>query len=339
MDNTNMDNDVEIYKEFWQHCLQFFGVAKHIKYGLVVFPKEEIKREWLYFYIISDNRKTRTDPSRYFNLFSFNISDLEIHSAIEIWLKSGLEKFQDEISFKEFRQSIQLEEARKVARRRITPLTSNFIKEFVFNQRKVPFLLHFTKIKNIPSILSFGLVPRILIDEKKVIGEINDFQRIDGHRDAICLSISFPNYKMLYKYSHGSDFAVLRITPSVLWEKNCAFYYTNASAFPLFKESASSFMTIGALEKMFAESPSSDSVCREEQTLFDYDPTDPQAEVLVFENIETIYLQDIVVKNKQSHDRLCYELQESSFGIRNALDIAIDECLFRQRDQREREKW
>jgi len=66
--------------------------------------------------------------------------------------------------------------------------------------RRIDTLIHFTRLENLAGILADGILPRSAPggQARRVI--FNDGVRIDGHKDAVCLSVSFPNYKMFYKY-------------------------------------------------------------------------------------------------------------------------------------------
>lgn len=95
-------------------------------------------------------------------------------------------------------------------------------------------LVHFTHIANLSSILQYGLLGRAQLESISWVEppKYNDIYRLDGQREAICLSISFPNYKMFYKYgfNNRSDWVVLLLKPSILWELDCKFYQENAAS-------------------------------------------------------------------------------------------------------------
>jgi hypothetical protein len=84
---------------------------------------------------------------------------------------------------------------------------------------KVPFLLHFTRAVNLPSIMAQGLY---LIGRAGEIGatpQINDECRLDGYRDSRSESIGFPNCQMFYKLRMAEpqvDWAILGLDPSIL---------------------------------------------------------------------------------------------------------------------------
>ena len=60
---------------------------------------------------------------------------------------------------------------------------------------KVNYLVHFTPIDNLLSIMNKGICPRSYLSNIRTTDEY----RLDGLLDAISFSISFPNYRMLWK--------------------------------------------------------------------------------------------------------------------------------------------
>lgn len=69
----------------------------------------------------------------------------------------------------------------------------------IVQQRNITKLFHFTHSDNLASIIESGLLSRSDLDAEGDDYSFNDSERIDGHLDAICLSVSFPNAKMFYK--------------------------------------------------------------------------------------------------------------------------------------------
>jgi hypothetical protein len=153
-------------------------------------------------------------------------------------------------------------------------------------QREIPFLVHFTRLNNLASILRHGLLP--VSDQGGLVHApvINDQLRLDGHLDGTPLSIAFPNYLMFnrYKLLPDTEWVVLGIDASVLWTKDCAFCQRNAATGMMAQQPLDTLRTLAAFQGMYEEIEDLNS--RQEQRLRAYDPTDPQAEVLVFDQIE-----------------------------------------------------
>lgn len=172
---------------------------------------------------------------------------------------------------------------------------------------RIPSLVHFTRASNLESILKHGLCSITKASELGITPHINDSLRLDGHLGAISLSIAFPNHKMFYSYRQkepDEEWAVLIIDPDILGRKNCAFCQRNAADHRVRQLPLSALMNADAFRDMFEVVNGIPS--RQEQQLMAYDPTDPQAEVLVFQTIEPEYIGGIAfdsynVQNAYSH--------------------------------------
>ncbi|WP_413740878.1 DarT ssDNA thymidine ADP-ribosyltransferase family protein [Sodalis sp. RH17] len=167
--------------------------------------------------------------------------------------------------------------------------------------KKIPLLAHFTRASNLKSILAHGLCP---IDKARAAGlnpHLNDPLRLDGYPGAVSLSIAFPNYKMFYKYrmlNPGEYWVVLLLDPAILWEKKCGFCRYNAADRRILGRSLATLTTIDAFHDMFT--PAQGGPSREEQHLNDYDPTDPQGEVLVFDTIEAKFIEGFAFESAEA---------------------------------------
>jgi hypothetical protein len=167
----------------------------------------------------------------------------------------------------------------------------------LFKAADIPFLLHFTRLSNLESIMRHGLCPVSKTAQIGVSPQINDPLRLDGHPDAVSLSIGFPNFRMFYKYRNGSGvpWVVLGINQSVLWSKDCAFCRHNAASSKITSRPLEELKTYEAFAGMFEEIEGIPS--RSDQRLKSYDPTDGQAEVLVFDTIEPQWIMGVVFQN------------------------------------------
>jgi hypothetical protein len=211
-----------------------------------------------------------------------------------------------------------------------TPLASDWLapsgKEAVSEEmkdRKIPYFVHFTRVENLASILTHGLCPVASLRSKELPYSFNDRHRLEGRLDATSLSIAHPNEKMFYKYrmnEPAQEWAVLIIEPN-LWASrlgscNAAFCRHNAAdsrvtGIPLAKR-----MTAQAFSNMFA--PCKDLPSREAQGLECYDPTDVQAEVLLFGEVPPRRIKGAVFMSHATCDRF-----RGLFGTRN-LEVQAD---------------
>jgi hypothetical protein len=166
--------------------------------------------------------------------------------------------------------------------------------------RQIEWLFHFTRAENLPNILKYGLLPRSALERRNIDFAFNDNYRYDNCRDAICISIEFPNYKMFYPLRMGNphvDWAVLLLDAQVICDFECAFCATNAGSALMYQIDIEKRKGKKAFLKLFDELPNCPT--RKEMKLGDWYPTDPQSEVLVFGNIPTIYIKKVLFKNQR----------------------------------------
>lgn len=163
------------------------------------------------------------------------------------------------------------------------------IKEFI-EEKGIKSLYHFTKSENLYNILKYGLLSRATLDNNEIDYDYNDEKRLENKLNAICTSISFPNYKMFYKYRQeepNSEWCVIELDPSILYEKNCLFCISNAASKSETNRNDLCKTGLNGLKLLFdADGRSVDLASKF--------TTNPQAEVLVLGNIEQKYIKRIV---------------------------------------------
>ena len=172
--------------------------------------------------------------------------------------------------------------------------------EQVVNERNIDYLLHFTRLSNLAGILQHGLYPRSRLDELPQAVAINDRCRFDNRTDSNSLSLGHPNDSMFYKYrqSTSEEWAVLVIEPSVLWESQCAYCKHNAADHRISRLPLESLTGGAALCGMFEECDGLPS--RAAQNLHPFDPTDHQAEALIFDVISPSKIRGAVFRNLEA---------------------------------------
>ena len=69
----------------------------------------------------------------------------------------------------------------------------------ILEQKRIDTLYHFTRTENLENIFQYGIIPREVLDRRRIKSSYNDEFRYDDCLDAVCTSIEFPNYKMFYK--------------------------------------------------------------------------------------------------------------------------------------------
>ena len=185
----------------------------------------------------------------------------------------------------------------------------------ICTERGITTLVHFTRIEHLQNILQEGLLGRSLLEARGQQFLPNDSKRLDRHKEAICLSISFPNdllfSKFRYKSSDGncSEWVVLLLDAKVLWELDCAFCQENAASSKVRYIPLEDRKKTDALKSMFVD------VCRdtkgdvyERQSLQipNHYPTHPQAEVLVFDPIPVKYIKEVHFYNETALEQWRY---------------------------------
>lgn len=159
-------------------------------------------------------------------------------------------------------------------------------------ERKIEHFIHFTNVLNLPSILSNGLLSKDILDYNWIEYNYNDDLRLDELSDSISLSISSPNYKMFYQLrcnNPSRNWVVLVLDAQQILDLNCAFCFTNAANSFVSRIPLKDRMTFDAFNSMFAERDN--QVSRAQLKLSSFEPTDPQAEILVFDSIPTSAIQ------------------------------------------------
>lgn len=165
--------------------------------------------------------------------------------------------------------------------------------------RKIDVLCHFTRLENLIGILRSGLLPRKTLSERHIPFNAVDPHRRDDCPEAVCLSISFPNYRLFYnkRVSYFKEqqvrhfqWVVLLLDVRILWELECEFCRQNAASKLEREIPRSERRKPEALEKMFSDF---DDVNRFDLNIPRNYPTHPQAEVLAFGPIPAVYIREV----------------------------------------------
>ena len=175
--------------------------------------------------------------------------------------------------------------------------------------RRITTLCHFTRVENLQSILQEGLIGRNLLETHGQKFLFNDNDRVDGHKDAVCLSISFPNYQMFYSIreqkketqeANDSQWIVLLLDAKVLWELDCAFCQNNAARKVISSTSLEDRKRPDALETMFGDFY---DIRHQDLLIPENYPTHPQAEVLALDPIPVQYIKAIHFWNADAQNQ------------------------------------
>ena len=166
-------------------------------------------------------------------------------------------------------------------------------------ERGITTLIHFTRIENLRSILQEGLLGRSILEERGQDFKWNDPDRADKHPEAICLSISFPNYKMFYlireekkmtNEANDPPWVVLLLNAKVLEELECVFCQQNAAHKTVSSIPLEDRKKPEALKGMFGDFY---NIRHQDLSIPDNYPTHPQAEILAFNRIPARYINKV----------------------------------------------
>ena len=190
----------------------------------------------------------------------------------------------------------------------------------IVQERNIEHLIHFTRYENLESILENGIMTKDNLKTLKLDFCENDRARFDGYENSISLSVSSPHFVMFWKYKKGfidaKGWVVIDIKPDVIWEYYCIFCKHNAADSKTIKRNRDDLYNIKSFEEMFLDD-STDT--RLKENLGDCDPTDYQAEVLVFNNIPIKHIQAIYFENED-----LLEIAESKYNKDVASNINFD---------------
>jgi hypothetical protein len=154
-------------------------------------------------------------------------------------------------------------------------------------RRKITKLFHFTHINNLDSILRDGFQTRQYLDSKLQNYTPSDHDRLDGFPESLSFSIGKPNSLLLPEKNSKSDYKIvlLEVAANNLLTQNFGALPSNA-ANGYFQEILSKdktrFVGVKGLKGMYLNED-----LRKKASLPIEEPTDPQAEILFFEPIES----------------------------------------------------
>lgn len=192
----------------------------------------------------------------------------------------------------------------------------------IIGKRKIQRIVHFTPAENLLSIFTHGLLTRPEMAKRGLEDRYIDKQRGDGFPSALCLSVSFPNYLMFYKYRSADwhkYWCVIVIDPVAVAKSDVLFYPHNASSWGMRDIPINELEGGKAFETMF--SPTQVIPDRLSAEIQDSYTTDPQAEILCFDCIDTKYIREVIFEDVSDFKRY-------SYLIPNGITKRIDNSYF-----------
>lgn len=181
----------------------------------------------------------------------------------------------------------------------------------ILKRRKIGYLVHFTRIENLASIMKDGLVPVSLQQKKNIPSLHNDDQRIDSQLNCTSCSISFPNYKLFFTFREykfpGTKWVMIVVDPDILFSPTNIVYYCHTNAASVFPRvsSVKELCTAMAFENMYCESTITKEnklINRNDLQISDDITTDPQAEILISDIIAPEHIACICFQSQSDID-------------------------------------
>lgn len=220
---------------------------------------------------------------------------------------------------------------------KVISLTQDGIIIQTIEKRKIKFLIHFTRVKNLESILTKGFLPRKYLTEQKISFCYNDKLRLDKNENATCFSIEYPNEFLLkgfQKEYNEDDWVIIQLDVQRIFNTHKGNkYYVNKNA-----GGATSWLkdprakTSFAFDRMFTEEnlDSRHPYTRAEKKLKAYLPTNPQAEILIDGNISPECIKKICFENETHFNKFKEEIENKE--LLNTYDFVFDDFYFQSRD-------
>ena len=214
------------------------------------------------------------------------------------------------------------------------------IKE-VIESNKVKYLVHFTRIENLSSILENGILSIKELNIRGLEYFNNDFGRYDGRRDCSCFSVEFPNDSLLKafrKNQNDGKWVILLVDVDVLIFKKSKKYFCMHNAA---SKGISSQIKYGQLcsaedfEKMFSAhieySKRDGNYSLDRVVDKSYLATSNQAEILIEGIIEREYIRGIITATK--NDERFVESILNKYCTEERIESILEPRYFVERDK------
>lgn len=210
----------------------------------------------------------------------------------------------------------------------------------ILEDRGIERLTHFTDVRNIDSILENGIMSRKTLEEREIpiIGtdrnraDYRNFREDTDMRDAICLSVSFPNHRMFYKKRQSEEpdggegnersWCVFLLDPVEVTKKDCLYFSHNAASIR-FRNMDRRPDTHEDFEGLFSENVLGKNKATIQRTFpreasYAKYATSPQAEIVCLESIPVECIKECIFADEQTRQEMNDKL--TAAGITTRVD-------------------
>jgi hypothetical protein len=243
-------------------------------------------------------------------------------------LRERIEDLERQLENRRIEVAIQAAKTARTARR-------DAIKNQI-ESRSIDQLCHFTRIRNLPFILQYGLLSRSRIAQTGRPVICNDPERFDRRLDRISLSVTFPNYRLFYRYQkndchvpQGDRWVVMLISPEICWTHDSLFCRTNAASTTISRLPDDALSTPDAFESLFDDQQG--NMGRQDRQLPPNLTWDPQAEVLVKDVIMPENIMYMAFQDHASCDAAFALFDGNAGPPRSGIGFRVDKSMFKPR--------
>lgn len=207
------------------------------------------------------------------------------------------------------------------------------IYSYLTEKRQVKYLVHFTPLANLHSILRYGILPRTEIERRGLNAITPDATRYDYQLQYSSFSISFPNYQMFYNKRNNTihEYVVLLIDPSIILNVPLAsISYLPYNAASRFTGNVTDYTGERAAKALFQNVSIGEYLF--DRVVLDIPPsytTNPQAEVFIKAEIPPEYIRFIVTERQEQAIKL--QEESAAWKTNGKTQIIQDSYYFRPR--------
>lgn len=219
---------------------------------------------------------------------------------------------EPEIINEKYQRLAELENAERQAvarwKKEIEVAEQRRIYSYLTEKRQVKYLVHFTPMANLQSILRYGILPRAELESRRLNAITPDTTRYDYQPSYSSFSISFPNYQMFYNKRSNTnyDYVVLLVDPSIILNTPLAsISYLPHNAASRYTGNVIDYTGERAVKDLFKDSTIAE--CRIDRVVLDIPlsyTTNPQAEVFIKGEIPANYICAVVTERQDQAIKL-----------------------------------
>lgn len=210
----------------------------------------------------------------------------------------------------------------------------------IIRNNKVKYLVHFTRMENLFSIIEHGILSIQTLDTMKLPYINNDFGRYDNRKDCSCFSVEFPNDLLLKSFQRrqsNCSWIIFLIDVFVLIssETEKQFCIHNAASKGISEKiKFNQLRTSEEFRKMFSERIAFNK--RDGEHTIDrninksYLATSNQAEILIKGSVDRNYIKGIITQNQS--DKIFVDSALREFDLEGLIDSVLEPRYFIKRN-------